>query len=136
MGETSGQCAVMLNGEKLEHEFSSFSHHPIFSPNSERLAYAGVPNGQSVVVVDDVGVETDHRPIGSKLFFSPDSGHVAYMAARDFDQFVVVDGVEGESFGPPIFDEGDVIFDSPEELHYLVMRKSDVIMVHDRIVQN
>ncbi len=132
-GAIGDRSVIVLNGREQAHEFSSFIYRPVFSPNSDRLAYAGVESGEPLLVLDGAGIRPDHVLIGSALCFSPDSAHLAYMAARGDEQFVVVDQVESGPFGPMRFDEGNIIFDSPADLHYLVMRQWDVVLVRDRI---
>lgn len=136
VGEIGRRKVVVLNGKRLEQELSEFTHRPVFSPNGKRLAYAGIVEEKPLVIIDGMAYQPEHQVIGSSLFFSPDSVHLAYMAARGSEQFVVVDGLEGESFGPLRLDEGDIVFDSPSDLHYLVMKDWHVYLVHEKIEAN
>jgi len=104
----------------------------IFSPDSKRVAYmAGVDSKQFVVV--DGREEKKYDDIGG-LIFSPDSKRLAYVAIVGNSRFVVVDGQEGKKYDSIITTGGGrVIFDSPDNLHYLVLRGNSIYLVTERI---
>jgi hypothetical protein len=74
---------------------------PIFSPDSQHIAYAadeGGPGWKDRVVVDGVeGKEYDGAPSES-ITFSPDSKRVAYIARLGDKHVAVVDGIEGKEY--------------------------------------
>ena len=47
--------------------------------------------------------------------------------------FVVIDGEDGVKYDNIITTSGGrIVFDSPDELHYLIFRRSDVYLVTER----
>ena len=68
----------------------------VFSPDSQRLAYAINDGGKLLVVVDGQQGEQYDRIEHGSLLFSPDSQQLAYVARRAGEWFVVVDGQEQE----------------------------------------
>ena len=68
------------------------------------------------------------------LVFSPDSQRVAYVAGRHGNHFVAVDGEEGSQFDDVVAArEGrGVIFDSPDQLHYMARRGNAFYLVEER----
>ena len=117
-----GEDAVvvdMVSGRTWRHDEISqkqgLSEELTFSPDSTRLAYAGVQNGRSFVVVDDkVNSPYDglvsgwagnplwqkfpgHGHVGTRsrsIVFSPDSRQVAYAANSGSQHVLVLDGEE------------------------------------------
>lgn len=66
------------------------------------------------------------------LVFSPDSQRVAYQAKDGDRLFVVVDGIEGRQYDD-MLEGGEIIFDSPDSLHYLAVRDNSVYLVRERM---
>lgn len=115
-----GEDAVvvdMVPGRTWRHDETSQGHglseELNFSPDSNRLAYAGVEDGRTFVVIDDdvqggyVGLVSGwagdplwqtfpgYGHVGTKsrsVVFSPDSGHVAYAANDGLQHILVRDG--------------------------------------------
>jgi hypothetical protein len=110
---------------------------PVFSPDSKRLAHVAVADGKAFVVVD--GQEQRRYDRVSSLVFSPDSKRVAYVASVGvwfiIKKMVVIDGQEGSQYdrilAPP--EGGGVIFDSPNQLHYVVQKGNPLFLVEERI---
>ena len=70
----------------------------VFSPDSQRLAYAGWV-GKSAVLVVDGQISQPYDQIGMVgLFFSPDSQHLAYAAKKGKNWCVVVDSKQGYDY--------------------------------------
>ncbi len=115
---------------------------PIFSPDSQRVAYVAGAGGKWVVVVDGKeGKQYDRIGLDShSLIFSPDSRRVAYIAKVGdtwFNNwFVVADGTEGKRYDSLIGrlawepePAGRIIFDSPDSLHYLAKKGNGIYLV-------
>ncbi len=66
---------------------------------------------------------------------SPDSKHVAYGARVGGKCFVVVDGREGKKYDAIVsIGGGRIIFDSPDSLHYLAIKKdNEIYLVQENI---
>ena len=88
---------------KEEKEYTTYDGvQPVFSPDSQRLAY-GIqgrhPSINSMAVVDRLEFVYDGFAKISLPIFSPDSKHVAYAVSNLVDgEFVVFDGVEGKKY--------------------------------------
>lgn len=113
---------------------------PVFSPNSQRVAYmAGVEKGRKAVAVIDgeVGTPFDRmllhgstqRPLDRPgvdlsqvvgLRFSPDSRRVGYVGVRNSKHVVVVDGSEG-----PELREASAPFFSRDSQHVTYVARRD-----------
>ena len=113
---------------------------PIFSPDSERLAYI---SRNSVFLDGHEGKEYDGIEPGS-LVFSPDSRRVSFIAVKyegrigpfksGERRMVVADGQEGEPYDR-IFSlpqRRGVIFDSPDQLHYIAQKDKKLYLVEER----
>jgi WD40-like Beta Propeller Repeat len=100
---------------------------PVFSPDSRRIAYAGVLKGEYQVLLD--GVPGPKYELVGHLNFSPDSRHFVYAAQQNKKRFIVVDGVPG-----PPFDDVYPSGFSPDGRHlvyYATQGKKYHIMVDD-----
>ena len=76
-------------------EFSNIrSESLVFSPNSQRVAYATRESGKWAVVVDDSTGKQYDRIDRSGPVFSPDSDKVAYVASIGTNSYIVVNGNE------------------------------------------
>lgn len=127
-------------GEGLRHESEA---PPVFSPDSQRVAYAAKVGEKWFAVVDGKEEESyDHIVDGP--IFSPDSKRVAYVAEEVaiglftptiLRQFVVVDGKEGKPYDKIL---RRVLFDSANELHYLAKKNTmgyrnyDIYLVEEK----
>jgi hypothetical protein len=64
----------------------------------------------------------------------PDAGRAAYVVSVSGQYGVVVNGREGKPFDAIAAKElGPIIFDSPEEIHYLAILDGTLYLVKDRI---
>jgi len=86
-------------GERgIRHRYELVAHGPIplFSPDSQRLAYAAKLSNKVFMVVD--GVEGKHYDEIRRPVFSPDSRRMVYTARIGNKWSVVLDGVEGKQY--------------------------------------
>ena len=90
----SDGMSVVLDGKKGT--AYDFVYHPVFSPDSRRLAYQALTDSGYRVVVD--GVAGNPYETIEWHEFSPDSRRLAYVAGRAKAEFLVVDGVEGRAY--------------------------------------
>ena len=117
---------------------------PVFSPDSRRLAYGTgrSPYDLDRLVVDGQHVSAKGRVQERSLAFSPDSRRVAHVIEkrRGFlwlrtASSVVIDGQKGtryDSIAAPL-GEGGVIFDSPDQLHYIGRKDNAFYLVEERL---
>jgi hypothetical protein len=101
------------------------------SPDSRRVVYGARRSGQQFVVIDGHEGKPYDGIIGSPIF-SPDSQALAYLARRGAQRFAVVDGREGQPYDHSV-PGGRIIFDSPDRLHYLAAKGTDIYLVEERI---
>jgi len=123
---------VVVDGREGEPYDGIGEGSPIFSPDSKRVSYDSQLGNKRFVVVDRrEGKKYDG--IGS-LIFSPDSERVTYYAGVGNRRFVVVDGQEGKQYDAIVTGGGGrIIFDSPDNLHYLALRGNSIYLVTERI---
>ncbi len=124
---------VVVDGKVGERHSDSNILDITFSPDGSRLAYRvrGV-NGGEYVVVDGKAGKRYHGIRG--LRFSPDGEHLACWARWQDQCFVVVDGKEGKRYDQlprNLLPGGPVVFDSPDELHYISLRDGKLYMVDE-----
>jgi hypothetical protein len=91
-----GVWRLLVDGQEVGEYPRILGGPPVFSPDSQRLAWGVVRVDKAVAVVD--GKEGKPYDGIGVLGFSPDSRRVAYVATRDGKQFVVVDEVEGKEY--------------------------------------
>ena len=100
---------------------------PIFSPNSERVAYVAFRAPSMFVVVD----AEEGSPYGAilNITFSPDSSRLAYVARAAIvgDEMVVIDGVEQKQYEE--IDESSVIFSPNSKRLAFIAEKGDLQLV-------
>ncbi|MEW6416877.1 MAG: hypothetical protein AB1480_02010 [Nitrospirota bacterium] len=100
------------------------------------MAYiAKAKEGDKWLVVVDGKEGKKYDGIGA-LIFSPDSKRVAYQAIEGDEWFVVVDGKEGKRYDMIVtsgWGRARVIFDSPDNIHYLARKGSSIYLVEERI---
>jgi len=116
----------------------------VISPDSERLGYVARRGGKWLVVVDGQEGTLYDMIKGGSLVFSADSQRVGY-AALNFTRrlgfvvrrrlLVVVDGQEGSPYDSIVAPtkSGGVIFDSPNQLHYIVRKDNAFYLVEERL---
>lgn len=85
----------------------------VFSPDSQRTAYAASLAGKVVAVIDGKP-QTPYVLMRMPPMFSPDSKHVVYVSGSPKQFSAVLDGVEGPKF--ETFTDGSVVF-SPDSKH-------------------
>jgi hypothetical protein len=84
------------------------------------------------VVVD--GVEGRPYDEVNIPVFDPNSLLVAYIAQEDNKRFVVLNGQEGKRYdGIVTAGVENIIFDSPNNLHYLVIKDNSVYLIEETI---
>ena len=86
---------------------------PVFSPDSQRIAYVAKKGGKWFVAIDgkeevyeDLLDPYSSTIVSDPIVFSPDSQKVAYRAKRNNKMFIVVNGKEGKEYNyvyPPVF---------------------------------
>lgn len=67
------------------------------------------------------------------LRFSPNSQRLAYSAYKGYRQAVVIDGKEETPRGIAQIQKGQIIFDSPDSLHYLTAREDGIYLVEKKL---
>jgi WD40-like Beta Propeller Repeat len=88
----SKKMVVVLDGQEGP-TFDSIDF-PLFSPDSQHLAYRAESDGVAHVVVDGQVQPGYDTVVGISLSFSPDSQRVAYEAVRKGQHVIVIDGRE------------------------------------------
>ena len=122
---------------------------PIFSPDSQSVAYVAGSTEEGFVVRDGrehSRYRTLHTAVPASgrgqrapfLTFSPDSRHLAYTARKkDTGRWVlVVDGVEGKEYDKDFFYAGSrTVFDNADSLHIIALRDGQIILAETKIVK-
>lgn len=122
---------VMVDGKK-ESTFERIMNFPIFSPDSQHVAYIAQASGyfKQVVVVDGK-VSKPYYNVDPRLCFSPDSQHFAYTAKIDEGHTVVVlDGKESRPYKYVHFTELEFSPDS-QHLAYAASDANELFVVRD-----
>lgn len=106
---------------------------PVFSPDSQRLAYAAALGPHRQFVVIDGKQEQPYDCIAERsITFSPDSRRLAYWAQKRLELMVIVDGLQQKRYwvGPPITKPAPPAF-SPDSRHvaYTALPKTDHFLV-------
>jgi Tol biopolymer transport system component len=79
-------------------EYEEIKGKPVFSPDSQRVAYAAKGLASEMVVVDGKEGKKYDEVEEESLSFSPDSKRVAYQAKRGGKYVVVLDWKEGKEY--------------------------------------
>jgi protease II len=111
--------------------FDAIQGRVIFSPDSQRIAYRAKSGKSWLVVVDENPGKRYQNVLG--LVFSPDSKHLAYVGKKGKKYVIVVDGNEVKQHDQiyaatyeKALTMGNIIFDSPDQLHYLARDKEEI----------
>ena len=108
---------------------------PVFSPDSQRLAYAAAVHEAKQVVALDGRESKAYTGIKVGLLaFSPDSRHLAYGAQGDKGWVMVLDDQEGKPYENLLsLGGGKIVFDAPDRFHYLATRGQDIYVVQEQL---
>ena len=107
----------------------------LFSPDSQRVGYVARAGEKWFVVMDGLEGEQYDYIEGRSLVFSPDSQRLGYVARGGGKWFVVVNGREGSEYDGIVApsQKGGVVFDSPDQLHYMVQKDNAFYLVEERL---
>ena len=86
----------IVNGKEQKHFEISLT--PIFSPDSNRVAYIARDRDKMFAVFDGKEKKRYDSILANTLIFSPDSNKTSYVAKKDGKWFVVVNEEEGKTF--------------------------------------
>ena len=103
--------------------------NPLFSADSQHVAYVAEKNGRKHVVVDDLE-GNGYDSVGG-VTFSPDNKHIAYMAEEDGERVVVVDGAEQPLRFDGLHASGPVFSPDSKHLGYAAKRGLKWLVVID-----
>lgn len=92
----NGGYQLVRDGQHEPISGRPFAEPPVFSPNSDRLAYVSIDD-TGCLVVGDAGPSMKYESVGT-LLFSPDSRRLAYVGKRRGAWRTVLDGHEFGSF--------------------------------------
>ncbi|HJN87071.1 MAG TPA: WD40 repeat domain-containing protein [Dehalococcoidia bacterium] len=143
-----GAYVVVVDGQ-AQKEYDRVEGGLAFSPNSRRVAYVAsqgwLPWSDHWFVVLDGREQELYNTIAiESLMFAPDSRRVAYVvwaATRRLGvvvhmrSLVVIDGEEGSQYNaiPAPSGGGGIIFDSPNQLHYIARKGNAFYLVEERL---
>ena len=103
--------------------------NPLFSPDSQRVAYVAEKKRRQLVVVDG-REEKQYNTVGG-ITFSPDSKHVAYMASAGAERFIVLDGIEQSLRFDGMHASGPTFSPNSQRLGYVAKRGVKWVVVID-----
>jgi hypothetical protein len=93
----SGKKFVVMHDGKAQKEYHSIAKEtPVFSPDSQHMAYKAQEGIKWIVVRD--GKEEERFDNVSVPEYSPDSKHLAYVAQNGKKQQVVFDGKKHKAY--------------------------------------
>lgn len=120
--------AVVVDGKEQGSYAVIGSSSLAFTPDSSRVLLTVRDKGKFFMVSEGKeGRRYDGISLGSTVF-SPDGRRMAYVALTGNRQFVVVDESEGRRYEAVITTGGGrLVFDSPTELRYNVIRDTSHI---------
>jgi Tol biopolymer transport system component len=124
---------VVLDGQAGK-PYEAWVTGPVFSPDSQRLAYAvAVDEAKQTVVLDGLDSKAYNGIKPALLAFSPDSRRLAYGAQGDKGWHVVLDGQEGRVYENLLsLGGGKIVFDAPDRFHYLATSGQDIYIVQEQ----
>jgi len=122
---------VVIDGQEGKQYDAIVTGRLIFSPDSQRVAYVAKEGNKQFVVFD--GQEDKQYDSIGPAIFSPDSRRVAYVAQVGDKQFVVVDGEEGRKYDAIVGIGWQIVFDSPDSIHYLARKGNSIFLVEEMI---
>ena len=97
-GLAGGDWFVVVNGKEGKiYDWWEGISSPVFSPDSQKIAYVAKKDGKLFIVVNDKEEGEIYDSVHSPVF-SPDSQKIAYVANRDNKEFVIIDGKEGKDY--------------------------------------
>lgn len=108
---TVGLVCIVRDGVESEYYEGCLEGTPVFSADSQHLAFAARRNGKWYTVLDGKQGRAYDIIASGSLAFSPDSQRLVYRAEREGKRFLVVDGEEMSPAGTDVF--GDPAF-SPD----------------------
>jgi hypothetical protein len=113
------------------------SESPVFSPDSQHIAYAAYDyDNDNWFVVIDGEEQKQYEGISQAITFSPDSRWLAYIGRTEENSYVVINRNEGKPFtGILIGWGGDLIFDSADKLHYIAVNGEEFYLVEETITE-
>jgi hypothetical protein len=106
---------------------------PVFSPDSQRVAFVAERNFKLLTVTD--GVEGKEFFEGAGISFTPDSRHLAYKAKLGTRFVLLVDGVESKEKYDGFLGGAGLVFDSPKCIREVGFRGHGVYRIEARIVE-
>lgn len=125
---------MVVDGQAQEPYDGILAGSPIFSPDSQRLAYGATLDNQWFVNVDGQEQPRYDSIAADSLRFSPDSKHLAYAAQTGDNWFVSVDGEAEQPYdGIITLGGGRIVFDSPQTFHYLGVKRADIYLVGGKV---
>ena len=98
------------------------------SEDKTKIEYTTEKRKKNVVVLDSQEFNTYEQSEG--IVMSPDSKFTAFRATQDNQSFVVINSNEGSKYDKII---SPVVFDSPDEIHYLVMKINDIYLIREKL---
>ena len=137
----AGEWFVVVDGQEPTSHEDVNEGSLVFSPDSQRVAWVvnsdqggdgQLSHSLSFVVVDgQVGKFSQLAMYrGMSPHFSRGIVRLAYVASQRRNQFVVVDEQEGNHYESI---EGSIIFDSPDQLHYIARMGKAFYLVKERL---
>lgn len=122
---------IVANGKKQK-DYDDVGT-PKFSPDGKRIVYLAKV-GEKWMMVDGEAEQKAYDDIRGEFYFSPDSRHLATIALDGEQQRVVIDGVEGNAYDQIVIQGGGKVhFDGPDQLHYLVLRGNEILLVEETL---
>ena len=125
-----GEKVFAVVDGKEEKQYDNVSSHPIFSQNSQRIAYRAELKKKIFVVVDGKAGKS-YDGTGEPIF-SPDSQHVIYGAKEGNRYIVVKDEKEGNPFDGIVSTgkESEIVV-SADHFNYLGLRDNEIYSVEE-----
>ena len=122
-GFRDGKWTVVLDGYEKE-RFDRINPETFrFSHDSNRFVYVGIKNGQHYTVIDRNPTPPSEE--NTSPVIGPGVNHVAWWAKNDSHWSIVVNGIKSKETVRVPIPASNVIFDSPNALHSVVIRGSN-----------